>query len=242
VQPILFQTDSFVILSYYLVISFVYSVGLIWVRNRAKKNALDIRFCMDLCLTFMIGGFIGARLFHVLYEDPRFFYENPNEIFKVWKGGFVFFGGFIGALVSCLTLFHFRKKKVAPWLDVFAPVLAMGYGIGRIGCFLNGCCYGRACELAWAVDNKHPTQLYASFWELSVMALLLWLEKRKFKPRSGQLFYIWLTLHGLGRIIMEYFRDDPRGPEPYGLSIATYISLVLIISGLFFILKRNKTA
>jgi phosphatidylglycerol:prolipoprotein diacylglycerol transferase len=241
----LVHNDYLVLPSYLFIISLTYSIGIIWFSERAKKAQMNFRFSLDLSLAFMLGGFIGARLFHVLYEQPRFYWEHPEAIFMFWLGGFVFFGGVLGALVATYLLIRRRGEKFLPWADLAAPVIAFGYAIGRIGCFLAGCCYGRECDLPWGVRFppgvdapsfvlRHPTQLYATFWELMVVAILLLSERRiKSESRAGRIFALWMFLHGIGRLIMEYFREDDRGPAILGLSVSTWFSIIFIGLGAF---------
>lgn len=135
-----------------------------------------------------------------------------------------------------------RKLNLTFWLwhDTIAPVLAGGYAMGRVACFLVGCCYGAACDLPWALELKqahvetgvitsilrHPTQLYAVGLESLTMVFLLWYEKSK--PPLGNVFLSWVVLHSMGRIVMEIFRADPRGGFYLGQSLSTWISLIFI--------------
>ena len=134
-------------------------------------------------------------------------------------------------------------------------MLALGYGLGRLGCFLNGCCFGKLCELPWAVEFhypglpanlRHPTQLYATAWELGALVVLLLLEKysdkvqQKVLRTQGALFFTWLALHAVGRLIMEQFRDDYRGAEPLGQSVATWWALAMLLLSLLFFIKRRQ--
>jgi phosphatidylglycerol---prolipoprotein diacylglyceryl transferase len=221
-----------VIPSYLFVISMVFCIGIVWISRRARSRALDYKLSLDLSLAFMAGSLIGARLLHVIYERPDIYLTDPMRIFEVWRGGFVFYGGAMTAALFCFVLLKIRREPFLPWADLFAPVLAFGYALGRIGCFLEGCCYGRQCDLPWAVHGLHPTQLYATFWEFAVLGFLLWLERRPGLHRKGFVFFVWMALHGLGRLLMEHFRDDFRGPEAMGLSISTVLSLIIVAIGL----------
>ena len=133
--------------------------------------------------------------------------------------------------------------------------MALGYGLGRLACFFEGCCYGKLCHLPWAIPLKevdvvseqistslrHPTQLYAAGTELLTLGFLLWLEKRH--PKLGVVFLSWVILHASGRIIMEAFRDDPRGPEVLSLPISSTVSIVFIFMAfvaLWFRLQPNS--
>jgi phosphatidylglycerol:prolipoprotein diacylglycerol transferase len=197
----------------------------------------------------MIAGFMGARLLYVLYQEPQFYVNNPIEIFSVWKGGFIYYGGFISGLLFGLLFLKLRKQNLWQWLDVSAPVAALSYGLGRLACFFNGCCYGAVTEFFGGLKFphlhglRHPTQIYAVVYELCVWFLLLALEKKVnwFKMNKGLLFLTWIFLHGLGRILMEIFRADPRGDLVFGLSVSTAISgLLIVISTLIFIYRLIK--
>jgi phosphatidylglycerol---prolipoprotein diacylglyceryl transferase len=243
--PLIRLTPSFGLPTYLLIISLTYCLCIYLVYKRSEKSNLAVSLSLDVCLAIMIGGFLGARLFHVFYEEPKYYIAHPIRILEFWQGGFVYFGGLIGAVIAAFLFLHHKKESFLKWADFFAPVLSLGYALGRLACFLNGCCYGRICSLPWAVTfheaglptgPRHPTQLYATFWELGVFVTLLTLEKRKQK----NIFVLWLMLHSAGRIIMEYFRDDDRGPLLAGFSIATWISVVFIILGATKLILSQK--
>lgn len=226
----------------------------------------------------MISALIGSRGFHVFYESFDYYRQKPWDVLKVWQGGFVFYGGLIGALVGLIAVTKIKKASFWSWADFFAPVVSLGYALGRLGCFLGGCCYGRECELPWAVEFthpgmptglRHPTQLYATALESLVFVFLLWLERKQRQHRQhrdqepglgsapyralnsylqtpGALFLSWLILHGIGRIIMEVFRDDYRGAMPMGISVsawiaATMVSVSVLVLSLRARLFRPKT-
>lgn len=240
--------------TYYTILSLTYCLAIIWFYKRCENRNLSQKNAMDLGLIILFTGFIGARLFHVLFEYPRYYWQHPIEVFYFWQGGFVFYGGFIVAYLS--AFFYARKLKLTFWLwhDTLAPVLAGGYAMGRLACFLVGCCYGEVCDLPWAVPlkqeslstglisvfSRHPTQLYAVSTEFLTLIFLLWYEKRK--PPLGNVFLSWVALHSLGRIIMETFRADPRGGTLLGLSVSTLISLfLLLVVSIVFTLKTKKS-
>jgi hypothetical protein len=135
---------------------------------------------------------------------------DPLSIFRVWEGGMSYFGGFGLAIATAIYIIRARRIPVWQLGDLAAPSLALGYGIARIGCFAAGCCYGAPTDLPWGVQFPghthavHPTQLYATAMNLLIFAGLSWWElRRRF---SGQLFALFLVLHGLYRFINEFFR------------------------------------
>ena len=215
--------------TYYLVICLGTLVSAVWFIRRAERRELARITAIDITLVALISGFIGARLFHVAYEEPEFYAQHPLAILYVWNGGFVYLGGLIAAFLATLYFCQARGEPFWLWADVAAPPIGLGYAIGRLGCLLNGCCYGRECHLAWAVHlhgaDRHPTQAYAALWTLALTALLV-LSERRFK-RSGSLFHAFVIAFSLGRVLMELFRDDPRGPGVLGLSVSLWLSLVM---------------
>lgn len=244
--PFLSLGFNYFIPTYLLVISLTYALCIVWVFYKAKHVDLPQALALDFCLVIMLGGFFGARLFHVFYENFEYYKMFPLDVFKVWQGGFVYYGGVMGSFLAGLAYTKIRKESFWKWADFFAPIFAVGYAAGRIGCLLNGCCYGELCDLPWAIEFKfpglpegarHPTQLYAIFWELFVSFSLVqyfvpkWIKKRNIKEASGLVFSIWLISHAVGRLIMESFRDDYRGEFIFNLSVSTWISLALILAG-----------
>jgi phosphatidylglycerol:prolipoprotein diacylglycerol transferase len=233
-------------LSYVLYFSILYCFLIFYTVYRAKKLNTDTKIALDIALILMVGGFVGARLMHVLYEEPQYYVDHWVRIFQFWAGGFVFYGGFLLAISGASFYVWKKKESWLKWADFYAPICALGYGLGRIGCLLAGCCYGRACDFPWAItlswDEKmiprHPTQIYATLFELLVFFVLIWGEKLK-NRKPGMLFFSWILAHGFGRVMMEYFRDDFRGPTILNLSISTWTSLVLISAGVAYFLSSK---
>jgi len=236
--------------TYFLTLSIVFSFIIFALVKRAKSVNVDPNKALDLYLYILCGSFLGARIFFILYQDLSYFIENPTEVFSVWNGGFVFYGGFIGGTLSIVLFTKLRKESLTLWLNFCAPLLALGYGLGRMACLLNGCCFGAATDVWWGVHLhgalRHPTQLYAVFWELLLFALLIIYEKLRGFNSKPDVFSIWLIGHGFGRLIMEYFRADNRGALLFDQSVSTLISFVLIGSGFVILalvsLKKNGSA
>jgi phosphatidylglycerol:prolipoprotein diacylglycerol transferase len=230
--------------TYFLILSIVFSFIVFALVKRAKTLALNPNKALDLYLYVLFGSFIGARLFYIFYQEFSYFIENPLEIFSFWKGGFVFYGGFIGGTLAIVLYTRIKGESLRLWLNFCAPLLALGYGLGRLACFFNGCCYGEVTDVFWSVymheAQRHPTQIYAVLWELSLFSFLLIYEKIKGFNNKPDLFSCWLVGHGFGRLLMEHYRADDRGELLFGFSISTLISLVLILVGLAFAFKRTS--
>ena len=229
-----FHIGSLMISTYFLVISLASTIGAIWFLRRTEGKDLSKVVAIDLTLICLLSGFAGARLLHVFYEDPTYYRADPRLILEIWNGGFVFLGGLMGATLGGYVFCRLRKLPFLYMLDLAIIPLSFSYAVGRLACFLNGCCYGRKCELPWAIilngEPRHPSQLYASFWEFTVLAILIRVEPRL--KTAGKLFGFWLVLHSLGRIVMEAFRDDPRGEMIIGQSLGTWLSIVMFCLGL----------
>ena len=226
---------------YYVVVSFAATLGSLWFLKRAGQAGLARVMAIDIALVTITCGFIGARLMHVFYEEPAFYAAHPWQVLAFWYGGFVYLGGVGGALLGAAFFCDWRKEPFWVWADLAAPPAALAYAIGRVGCFLNGCCYGTHCDLPWAVqmhgDLRHPTQLYAFLWD-GILAWLLLLVEPRLSKSPGALFGAWLAIHGCGRLLMEHFRDDPRGPLLAGQSISSWLSGALITAGTVLLARR----
>ena len=176
-------------------------MAILWAIKRARNKNLSRYTTLDISLGIMFGALLGARLFHVFYEQPSDYLADPLRIFMIWQGGFVFYGGAIGGFLGGFIVLKIKGERWRMWADFVAPIGAFGYGLGRMACFLNGCCHGKVCALPWAVrfpgieGGRHPTQLYAAFLEWGICLFLLLLEKRK----------------GLKECVNEIFSGDSRG-------------------------------
>lgn len=234
---------------YLVMMSVAFSVSVIYFYKRAVDLNLRPKMSTEISLAIMIGAFLGARIFHVIFEYPQYYLENPMEIFKFYKGGFVFYGGLAGGLIFAYVYIKKLKQNFLNWLDCFAPVLPIGYMIGRVACIFAGCCYGKECDLPWAIRFPqgveapaniplHPTQIYSILGELVVLGILI-LSEKKVKLKPGSLFFIWMLFHGMVRLVVEQYRGDFRGENILGLSISTIISLLLILGSSIWLFRKN---
>lgn len=223
----------------------------------AEKFGQSEGIASQLYLFIILSGFFGARLFHVIFEHPEVYRENPIEILYVWNGGLVFLGGLLFALFSAWYFLKSQGEDFLLWADLFAPWMAFGYAFGRLGCFLNGCCYGKICHLPWAVKfpshmlvidpfvQRHPTQLYAFLSEgFLFLVLYIWVSKKgkelKAYSNTGYIFSFWIFAHGVSRLILEQFRDDDRGHFYFGWSLSSLISIFLIGLGFWGFMFLSK--
>ena len=232
---------DFQIQTYFIIISLVLSLCALWIPRRAERFDLQPRTALDLFLAAMFGGFLGSRLFHIIWEEPAYYSEDFTRVFDVLSGGFVWYGGAIGGFLALWAVFRVRREAhLTKWLDFFAPVAALGYAGGRIACVLTGCCFGAVCDWPFhgahetAVQFRLPSQAFAVLWELAAAAFLLTRESKAFwKTQPGRIFYIWCTLHGAGRILMELMRADARGPAYGPVTVSMFISALIVFVGIF---------
>lgn len=221
-HPILIELGPVRLYTYglFVALGFLAAVRLAAWRAKKKNSAIDPARITDLFFVILISSLVGARLLYIAQNLPLFL-DHPLEMLKIWKGGLVFYGGFIGALVAAVLFIRINRLPLWPTADLLAPSIALGHGVGRMGCFFAGCCHGRACDLPWAVTFTHPqalapldiplhpTQLYAVTANLLIAAFLLVLDR---KPGfAGRIFWIYVCLYGITRSIIEVFRGDERG-------------------------------
>ncbi len=219
-HPTLLAFGNFKIYTYGVFLALAFWFALLAGKRLAKREGLDPEIFADLFFYVLVSAIIGARLFYVItvWDD---YVRRPLDIFKIWEGGLVFYGGFVAAAVTAV---YFVKKRNLPLLkiaDAAAPAVAFGHFWGRLGCFFAGCCYGKACDLPWAITFEnaeslaplnvalHPTQLYDAMNNLAIFGILLFLGIRK--KFDGQIFCLYIFLYGITRSVIEFFRDDFRG-------------------------------
>jgi phosphatidylglycerol:prolipoprotein diacylglycerol transferase len=252
--PILFKIGPFTI----------YSLGVLWAlaavcagwvaQSDLKRHRLDPELASSMVFAAAAGGFVGARLLLILEEWNSFIRSPWDFIFS--GAGFSWYGGLLGGTIA---LSWWVRRKAIPWLkaaDISAPALALGYGIGRIGCFLAGdATWGKVTDVPWAmafpnaifgwVDpltgapyppgvKVHPTQLYELVQSLIVFSILWPLRTKDYQ--DGTIFWLYLILAGSMRFLVEFLRANPLIAQ--GMTEYQWISLGLIVLGGFFIFRR----
>lgn len=257
-DPIAFQFGPITVHWFGVCIAAAFLAGMWTAARRAPRIGVPGEIIADLVVPWLlVGGIIGARtMFVVTYWNDEFVGKPWWEIFMIQRGGLVFYGGLIGS--SAATILFAWIKKIPLWklADILAPSIALGSMFGRIGCLMNGCCYGRACDLPWAIrfpaNNHlgsptvpvHPTQIYDALLNLTLYVGLAWLfrYRRKF---DGQIFAIFLMCYAVTRSTVELFRGDySDGHLHNGLTPAHLLSIGIFVTGgvLFFVLKQRPAA
>jgi len=233
-RPVLFEIGSFALYSYGLMLFLAFTVGIIWALREADSQGINPEHLYEVFIITIVLALFGSRLAFVLFNPGLFRGEPWWRIFAFREGGLTFYGGFIAALLGGLVYTHYRRISFVKLLDFLAPFIALGYAITRVGCFLNGCCYGHITDLPWGlvypvIDGypRHPTQLYASFAALVIFFLLRRLGKHRHFP--GFIFLSFLIFYGIYRFIVEFFRVS--APVIWVLSPAQITALFFILAG-----------
>ncbi len=207
--PVIFKIGFLTIYSYgAMLVAAVFVCGFL-LQKKAKRLALSPEAVVDFIFWVVIAGLIGSRIFFILI-NLSYFLENPKEIIMIQHGGLAWQGGLLlGSLTAFLLI---RKNKWPLWrtLDFFAPYAALGQAIGRLGCFLNGCCYGR--EASWGIyfpvhhARLYPTQLFDAF---GLFCIFLFLNAyQNSKRRDGEVVILYFISAALLRFFVEFLRAD----------------------------------
>lgn len=210
----------------------------------------------DLFIVMLIASIIGSKIGHVLFEASahagvdsiwELLEQDPWHAFRLGEPGYVWYGGMIGALLT--AVFYFRRRPhLDAWLysDAFAPAIMLGASVGRLGCFMAGCCHGVPTEQPWGVwfpqldGPVHPTQLYDALSAATIGAFLLWrFFHRRFK---GENIALLLMLYPVARATTEAFRGDAERGGFGPLSTSQWLSVPLLLIGVWFYVSRSRKA
>ena len=249
-HPVLLQAGSLKIYAYGVFVA-VGFLAAIWVSGReVARQGIDREKFLDMGFWVVLSAIVGARLFHVVVYW-RNYAADPVEILKLWNGGLVFYGGFLAAVAACLAYLRRNRIPFLPVADASAIGIPLGLAFGRIGCTMAGCCFGKPCDLPWAVTFSdpaslaplhvplHPTQIYESMAGFAIFGILYATRDRFRTP--GVRFWTMLILYGAARSFLEIFRDDPSGfLGP--LSESQVVSAVLIVYAVASLLVARAKA
>ena len=224
----------------------------VWLsQKRCPARNIDPMVIQTLALRAVPAGLIGARLYHVM-TDWRSFEGRWLDVFKIWQGGLGIPGGLIAGVGVGVIYAKRMGLHTGDLVDVVAPALPLAQAIGRVGNWFNQELFGRPTSLPWAVriDAEHrpvkyatqatyqPTFLYELLWNLALVALLLWLDRKKVIPR-GRLFAVYVIGYGVGRLWVELLRIDPAG-HLFGVRGNVWMSLIAIVGGAAALVRPRK--
>lgn len=222
-HPEICKIGPFTIYSYGLMLVAAFFIGATLASRQAKRERLDPELVFNLAFIAFIFGVIGARLFY-LAHNFRYYLNNPLEMIMLQHGGLSWFGGLIAGSFAAAA--YLKKKKIAVYkfLDLIVPFLALAQAIGRIGCLLNGCCFGKTAI---------PIQAYSSLLLIVIFIALRFLQGRP--HREGAVFFAYLLLYSIKRFFVEFWRLDNE-------TVFLNLTLFQVISLIFFIFSLFKLA
>jgi phosphatidylglycerol:prolipoprotein diacylglycerol transferase len=216
VHPEFIRLGPLDIHTYGVLVAIGFMVGLAVAAWRARREGIDPEQITDLSAWLIVSGMLGGKLFHILFFWNDFLYGWHQEGIRSLREGFVFYGGFIVASLTAVVYTTVKKLPFFRMADIFAPSIALGHAFGRLGCFFNGCCYGKFCLLPWAVKFPpphpmagipvHPTEIYEVLGDLAIFAGLSAVYRHK--RADGQIWWLYVLSYGVLRFIVEFFRGD----------------------------------
>jgi phosphatidylglycerol:prolipoprotein diacylglycerol transferase len=251
-QPVIFYLWKLPIHGYGLMIVLGFLLATYVAAREARRRGLP-DFVYDLGMVMLLSGILGGRIFYYLqFYQEEYATESFWEFFKLWEGGLVFYGGAVGGFLGGLSYLYIKKLPILDCLDICALGAPIGMGIGRLGCYLNGCCFGRLCgpdsplgvlfpqksavhrqqeEVGLITSGDptlpvHPVQLYQAGHDLLLFAIL-WAYLHRASPPRGVAMPLLFVLYGIGRFFLEGLRAD-NALTGIGLTISQYISLALV--------------
>ena len=239
-HPQICKIGPFTVYSYGVMLILAFVAGTFLARQQARKQNINPELISNLTFIAFVAGIAGARILYVLGNLP-YYMSNPIEIIMLQHGGLSWFGGLIAGSISAVIYIKKNKQSLYEILDLIVPFLALAHAIGRIGCLLNGCCYGK--ESAFGIYFKSlnailiPTQLYSSLALISIFIILRFLQDR---PHwKGQVFYAYLLFYSLARFCIEFFRAD--NPIIFlGLTVFQLFSIAAFVVGVSGLLITRK--
>ncbi len=248
-HPILFQFGSFTIYSYGVLVAMGVLVGVSLAAHEARRAGLPPVKIWNLCVYGILAALVTSKVWLIL-SGWSYYAANPREIWSAatLQSGGTFYGGLLGGMIWTVFYTRYERLPFLQTLDVCAAPVALGHAIGRIGCFMAGCCFGKPTTLPWGVTFTsevaarlggtplnvplHPTQLYEAAAEFANFIFLFSVARRWRVP--GQAIGAYLMIYGVERGLLEFLRGDP-GRTPLfhnAVSLMQIVSVALLLAGL----------
>ena len=231
-DPVCVHVGNRPIYWYGVMLALAFVAAIVHWRVLGRRDRRDGTYAADLAFWIMIGGVVGARVAYVC-ANLDYFLARPVEILRVDQGGLIYYGGLVGGVLSVVLFAAFRRQNAADLFDFVATALPLGHALGRVGCFLNGCCYGLPAPPPWGVnvhgESQVPVQLYEAVLNVGIYALLLHAYRHR-GDRYGRVTALYLLTYPAVRFFLEFLRGDERvywGP----VTAAQALSLLLFLVG-----------
>jgi phosphatidylglycerol:prolipoprotein diacylglycerol transferase len=235
-HPVLFHLGSFEIHTYGVFVAIGFLVGILTAVKRAKVEGINPERLNDLGAWIVVAGMAGGKLFHIIFYWTDFIRDWRETGLASLREGFVFYGGFICAALATVVYTRVKRLPLAKVADALAPSIALGHFFGRLGCFFEGCCYGKACSLPWAVRFPpphimtgipiHATELYEAAGNLVIFASLAAFYRHK--RFDGQIWWLYILSYGALRFVVEFYRGDSDVHYFGVFSVAHFTAIVMI--------------
>ncbi len=239
-RPILFYAGPFPVYSFGALIALGVFLSLFLMGRKSRRMGFPAspEIAADLVFMTVFSGFLGGRLFYI-FENASYYLQSPLKILALWEGGLIFYGGVVGSLAGLFLAMKIKKIPYWKGLDFLIPYTALTHAFGRIGCFLNGCCAGKPCDLPWAVTVEgvrlHPAQLYeAGFDFILFLFLNARCEKKSF---DGQIIALYFILYAAGRFAVEFFRTGNPG---WIFTSNQWGSLAIFVFGIAVYISKSR--
>jgi len=231
--PVICKIGPLTVYSYGLMLAVSVIVCAFFLSRDAKKFGIESDIIFDLFFWTVLSGIVGARLFFIVL-NLEYFLDHPSEIVMIQHGGLAWQGGFVLGFLCSIWFIKKKNLSLIKMIDMAAPYLALGQSLGRVGCFLNGCCFGKGVH--WGIyfpvhsAYLHPTQLYSSLGLLIIFFILK--RYQKFNSIGGYVFILYIILASSQRFIVEFYRADHYSIY-LGLSIYQYVCLGFILVAVY---------
>ena len=249
--PVLLQIGSLKIYSYGVMLAIAFLLSLFLILKQAKKRKINEKHIYNLFLYIAVFSLFFSRLFYCILNFNSF--NSILEFFEIWKGGSVSIGVLFGAIFGAFVYSKRAKLDFLVMLDLFAPYFALSSAIGRIGCFLRGCCFGIPTSLPWGIlygagslasmagfaVPLHPTQIYHALADLTIFFILLKATDKKNNPK-GYIITLFIALFSLQRFLIDFLRYHAKSELFYSIPIFQIVYGMVFLVSLIFLIKMNK--
>ncbi len=231
-NPIFCHVGGKAIYWYGVFMALAFLAGMVNWSLLGRREGRTWAFASDLGFWIMLSGIVGARVAYVA-ANLDYYMAQPAEIVRVDRGGLVFYGGFVGAGLGIAVFARLHRERLLGLMDFIITAIPLGHALGRIGCYLNGCCYGQPWE-GWGavlVDgaNRYPVQLYEAVANLLIYLLVL--ARYRLRVREGDALCLYLFVYPVSRFLLEFLRGDGE-LQWMNLTVAQWASIVLFAIGL----------
>ncbi|MCD4666345.1 prolipoprotein diacylglyceryl transferase [archaeon] len=242
INPVLFSIFGLEVRYYGIIYALGFLVALFWLQKNRKELNLTKENVYDFIFYLAVGVIVGSRLFEVFY-NPSYFLSNFTNILKIWDGGMSFHGGLIGAIL--VSYFYSKKKGIRFYklVDIMVIPAAFMLFLGRIANFINGELVGKITNVSWCVEFKdyencrHPSQIYEAFKNLVILFVLLFTKTRK-SLKEGSLFWLFVTLYGLFRFLIEFLKEPTI--TYFGIPLGQALSFIMLIIGGYMLWEKIR--